>query len=68
MAATAVSFKPSQGGFCFLGPADVYVPNWAAAGVDAGLDITIRSPLQQATVDEVATTPWAKPQLHWLMR
>ena len=60
MAATAVLNPVKEGRFLLPGtdrrPADVYISNWAA-GLDAALDITVINPLQQATVDEAATTP-----------
>ena len=37
-------------------PADVLVPNWAA-GKDAAMDVTVVTPLQDATLPEAATTP-----------
>ena len=66
MAATAV-----------LNPVKEVFASWdllmstSPTGVDAGLDITIRKPLQQATVDEVATTPGQSlnyANYHWMMR
>ena len=58
--ATAVLNPVKEGRFLLPGTdrrsADVYISNWAA-GLDAALDITVINPLQQATVDEAATTP-----------
>ena len=37
-------------------PADVFVPHWTG-GLDAAMDVTVVTPLQQATMPGAATTP-----------